>query len=361
MNKKAFGLIAALVVLFTLLCGCVEKSGQKTGFADVTFTLSDKTTIADKEQRREKMLYWWPDGNYGVLKNGSEYTFYASNGGSIAKTQGDLDNPAKKVSYPSKQITGHDYDYLAGGPVFEYGGMIYLIYHFEEYRGNENTEFYSGLGMACSKNGGETFEDLGSIITPNMPMDDPACPASFDIGGGSFLQDNDNVYVYFRDMMKTGTATRLAVARASKKDIEAAAALMQAPVFQKYSQGSFTQPGLGGTADDLGGQTGNLRWFDVSYNSFLNEYLMVYVQDTPDGAANLFLTRSLDKINWQKGTQLTFERDECYYPSIIAMGSNTQTTEKEFYVYFTQSISSGFQRWTHANLMRVKVTVDYRA
>ena len=361
--KEFISLALLAVVVCSLFAGCAkpyEKPEPKTTLADpFTMDVSEPETLYTKEQRDDKMLYWWPDGSIGVTKNGSNYSFYAANSKNIAKTTGTLDDPAKTVDYAGGKLENlvGDFDYLAGGPVFKHQGVLYMIYHFERHHDNDAMRFYSGLGLAYSKDQGSTFTDMGVILQPNIDFDHPGGHGIVEVCGGAYIIDDGYIYVYFRDRLNNGEGSKdiaLSVAQASLDDIAAAQANGTAPVFNKYYNGEFSQPGVSGLSSNILGDIGSVRWFDFLYDKSLNEYVMIYAQNTSDSAVNIFLARSVDKINWSHPMQMTHEQDECFYPTALSAGDDPKISDGSFYVYYTQAMPSA-NRWTFASVKRVEV------
>ena len=57
MVRRGLGLLVVLAVICSVFAACTVVRVPKTQLADASFVLSDKKTILDKEQRREKALY----------------------------------------------------------------------------------------------------------------------------------------------------------------------------------------------------------------------------------------------------------------------------------------------------------------
>ena len=380
--KKIISLTLLAFMVFGLLAGCgtptkpYEKPEPKTTLADpFTMDVSEPETLYTKEQRDEKALFWWPDGSMGVTKNGGSYSFYAANSKNNAKTTGTLDDPAKTVDYAGGKLENlmGDYDYLAGGPVFTHQGVLYMIYHFERHHDNDAMRFYSGLGLAYSNDQGKTFTDLGTIMQPNIDFDHPGGHGIVEVCGGAYIIDGGYIYVYFRDRLNDGAYLivdgyftkiagegsediALSVMRASLEDIATAQANGTTPMFIKYYDGEFSQPGVSGLSSNILGEIGSVRWFDFLYDKSLNEYVMIYAQNTTSTAVNLFLARSADKINWSIPMQMTHETDECFYPTAISTGDDPKISDGSFYVFYTQAMPSA-NRWTFASVKRIEVKI----
>lgn len=325
------------------------------------YTIGAKQTIVTKNSRTSMGLNWWNDGCFGVVKNGTDYSFFAANGSNSAKTNGTLDNIANSVSYTGNAIQNlkDTYNYAAGGPIYKdlNTGNLIMLYHFEKHRDGDYTRFYSGLGMAKSTDGGSSFVDLGKIITANVSYESPNCPDIVEMTGAPYTIKDGYMYVYFADYLESGGINSLAVARASVSDILTAAASGDVTSFYKYYNGSFSQAALGGLSSYLENGNPYTRWMDVSYNSYLDRFVMVIAQNTIGSQVNLFLTTSTDGINWSPRTQIESEGGESFYPSIVGLGNDPKTTGTSFYLYYTHSVLGGFDRWSDAEVVRRIVTV----
>jgi len=218
------------------------------------FSVGAKDTVYTSSQRKKKAKYW-PDGNFGVLSNGDgTYDFYAANSSKIKVTTGTLDNPAAKKIGNAKiyGIPKKTYSYVAGGPIYEdpTSGMRLMVYHAEKHFGSR---YSVDLGLAASVDPkGLAFFDLGPIITPNIPVGQN--PYSSDLGGGTFAIKDGQFNVYFRDYLanpEDGFSSELAVARAPLADLISNSLNGIQTSFNKYYNGGWTEPGIGGRSSAL--------------------------------------------------------------------------------------------------------------
>ena len=250
----------------------------------------------------------------------------------------------------------HTYQYAAGGPVYYHAdsGTLLLVYHAERWPGGASKFFYSLLGMARSLDGGSTWQDMGEIVSPELPFSDMS-DSSTEVGGGPLVVAGDYFYVYFRDRLATGTNVNLAVARALRTDVLAAATGGYVASWTKYADGGWQEPGLGGRSSAL--EVGNpaSRWFDASYCAPLQSYVMVVSSGTP---VDLYLMCSPDGLNWSGRQRLTNQSGELFYPSLIGPESGTRIFGDAVYVYYTSSAAGGFARWSDAVLARRLLTFN---
>jgi hypothetical protein len=327
--------------------------------ANGTLTVGPLERVLTKFDRDARGLTMWPDGNMGVLKSGALYTFFTSNGSNIAKTRGTLDAPAQISSAPRIQIQNlrHRYDFISGGPVYQdpQSGTLLMFYHAEKWINGKPARFWSLLGMAKSTDAGESWIDLGEIITPNIPFD----MTPHEITGGTFAIVGDYFYVYFRDRLQGGGNINLAVARARIADVLAAAVSNSVTAWTKYRNGSWSQPGLWGASSALEFGNPASNFMSVSYNSFAKKYLLVVV-GISDKNWDLYLTESADGINWSNRIQLESDPGESYAPTIIGLGDEPRDSDQKFYVYYSYSRVRGANRWSNAVLARRLITLNGR-
>lgn len=338
-----------VVALLAFACGGID-SVQ----ADPIFSVGQKEVVYSASKRKSKASSW-PDGNFGVLSNGDgTYDFYAANTSKIKVTNGTLTDPAKKSIGTGKiyNVPKKTYQYVSGGPVYEdpNSGARLMVYHAEIHKGGK---YSSVLGLAASTDPkGLSFYDLGPIITPNIPVGQS--PWSVDVGGGSFAIKDGFFNVYYRDYMADGSSAQLAVARASVDTLMSDALSGRQTSFTKYYDGGWSQPGIGGLASPL--EIGNQAnwWSSVSYNDYLDEFVLVTSQWQSGGTGpDLYLISSPDGINWSPRQPLVLDAGEQMYPSIIGTGADPQITGQSFYVYYTDG-----PRWKNAQLARRLVTLD---
>jgi hypothetical protein len=339
--------VQGLAVLTVVLL-CFQR-----GSAAPIFTVGARETIYKASQ--PKNFKYWPDGNFGVISNGDgTYDFYAANSSSSALVTGTLENPAqgKKKKVKIYNTPKKTYKYLAGGPVYEdpASGARIMVYHAEIHK---KGKYSSVLGLAASTDpNGQAFYDLGTIIEPNMPAGQ--APWSVDVGGGSFAILDGYFNVYYRDYLANGSSSELAVARAPLADVISNSLSGMSTSFNKYHDGSWSQPGRGGLSSPL--EAGNPAnwWSSVSYNNYLDQLVLVSSQWQASGTGpDLYMATSSDGVNWSARQPLVLDAGEQMYPTIIGTGADPQVTGQSFYVYYTDG-----KRWGSAQLARRLVTLD---
>ena len=333
----------------------------------------------------------WPDTPIGVLKDGSRYEFFASDGGlhsrqmwhgqwfgnnkygSITRTFGTLDNPLG--SDPPIDVTIRpnpdpginpyysSYDYMGGGPVYRVpegmpgAGNLLLVYH-AEINTVTTQSFYSILALAASTDNGLTWTDLGEIVRINQAYRKDL--DGYDIGDPPLAVSPDGkyFYIYFRDWLANGTThwgntiTMVSVARAPVAEVFAAAfgPNPDAAAFQKYYAGDWRlEPGIGGFSTDLNPAAAYSGELQVAYNADLKRYVMII------GEGVLFAyAESIDGLHWTTPVQIyQFSGQPNTYVMPVGQGDDPHILGKQFYLFYTYGGSGG---WPTNYVGRLTVT-----
>lgn len=327
----------------------------------VRFQIGEQEVVVSDAARKAAGLQYWPDSHVGVLPLGNgQYEFYAANSGQVTKFRGALNSPLSSLVDGRVEIAGvkQSFNYLAGGPVYldPISGKKVLIYHAENWLGPNGTNslFYSRLGMAVEGADG-VWQDLGLIISPSVNSQTHA-----EIGGGEYQIVGDYMYVYFHDTFSGGSVLNVAVARASLQSLRAAVAAGQAPVFSKYYNGQWNQPGLGGLSTSFfAGNRDIFGWPTVIYDASVQKYIMmVFRYSTLVSEWDLYASTSSDGLHWADPQPIETEGGLSVYPTMIATGVDPHTAQGTFYVYYVYSTSGqGQLLWDRADVVRRMVTV----
>jgi hypothetical protein len=339
----------------------------------------------------------WPDTPLGVIKTGSGYAFFGSDGGlhsrqlwqghsygnnkygSITRTAGTLDNPLG--SDPPIDVTigpnpdpainpfYASYDYMGGGPVYKVpdgmvgAGNLLMLYH-AEIPTVQTESFDSIFALAASTDQGMSWTDLGEIIRINQgyrtDMD------GFDIGDAPLVVSPDGkyFYIYFRDWLANGTThwgtpptiTQVSVARAPVAAVLEAAfgTKPHAVAFQKYYDGWRLDQALGGYSQDLNSSAEYSGDLQVAYNSYLQRYQMII----GEGVVVAY-SESVDGMSWTLPTLLFDFRNEKDQPSTyvapVGMGDDPRILGQQFYIFYTRYPTTG-AGWNGATVNRFTVS-----
>src|SRR5580704_8179101 len=280
----------------------------------------------------------WPDTPMGVIKTGTGYEFFASDGGahyrqmwnghwvgnnksgSVVTTMGTLDNPLgsndpEDVSVSQNPDAGVNanypsYGYMGGGPVYQVpagmtgAGNLLVTYHAEL----PNDALYAALGLATSSDNGLHWTDLGEIIRLNQAY--AVGLDGFEIGDGPLVLSPDGkyFYLYFPDWIANGTlhtvnpagvstTTNVTVARAlvsSVLDAAFGSSRPHAVPFEKFYEGNWhLQPGVGGASTDLNPNSAYQGYLDIHFSRFLQRYIMIISNDT-----TFAYSESVNGLSW---------------------------------------------------------------
>ena len=338
---------------------------------DARAALSAIGAVGPAEQVQGPLPSAWPDGNIGVIRSGNGITFLAAGANAMSyRTLGTLDRPGQGgIDGPlSIQNLKTSLNYAAGGPLYDDGnGMLLMIYHGEKWAACGSTCYHGMLGLARSYDGGLSWNDLGLIITQNVPFDYSTWAGSADIGGGSFVikresDGQDYFYVYFTHRGVPEKAS-VAVARARVSEVVSVATQGNAAPFSKYYQGAFTQPGIGGRASSLESQSysGWILFHSVSYNTYLNKYVLITMGSNARYPNLTVYMESNDGLSWSPRQSLDLGYIAVTYPTILGFDSNPHVTSQQFYLYYIGSvaeITGGVgARWRDGKLYRRLITL----
>ena len=324
--------------------GSVEKQGaQQSSIASVG--------PAEPILMSERKPYSWPDGTMGLLRefDGKSYRFFAASDGFPLMTKGSLDDPIRDEIHKLK-IEGAParYQYFAGGPIYksDRSGLLLMFYHAEIYTSPPGyLPFYSELGLARSTDGGMTWKDLGRVITPHASVTSEyfqTSPRSWDVGWGTYAIVGEYFYLYFKDLLHVGdlfSSVDLAVARAKIEDVlDAAEKGSEVTRWEKFYQGSWDEPGIGGRSSPLTEK--DLDSFiimsDVAYSSYLKKYISIVIGGSWPNT-DLYWFESADGIHWGNYRKLVDDEGHNYYATLIGLEQNPHLLDREFFVYYINS------------------------
>ncbi len=319
----------------------------------------------------------WPDGPVAALNTPSGTMFFSidagfhkrqtwhgkpygnNNNGSVVRTIGTLDNPLgtappvdvvigqnpnpKLNPYncdPTKYPGRNCYTYIGGGPVYQVpqgqvgAGNWLLVYHAEY----DAPDYYM-LGLAISSDQGLHWTDIGEIIRFNKPFRRKGTGAPFAVGDPPLVTspDGNYFYIYFQDWLKNGDVTMLSVARASissvLNDAFGGKKSFAAP-FEKYYEGQWNQPGIGGKSTDLLPSSQYGGGLNVAYSTYLNRYMLL-----DSDSQNFSYAESPDGLQWSDTVflgMLGYVPDLAGYAMPVGLGADASQLGQQFYVYYTQ-------------------------
>lgn len=308
-------------------------------------------------------FFGYPDGIFGVTKDGDRYTFYAAHArpvsgphqrgvppdpprqSTIGRLVGTLDDPAAFEGKPLIQIGGLKaaLDYIGGGPVYRdaASGMLLLFYHAERWPQLQGDQFWASYGIARSNDGGLTWTDLGEFYTPEVPFVDSVPPGTAQFArtvplpAAAYVIVNGYFYVYAKDRPAYDKPTTwLTVARARVTDVVAAAASGAVSPWNKYFNGAWTEPGLGGKASPL--ETGNpaVRNSDVAFSQATGRYVMVVIAAISADRDGVYLIESDDGLAWGPRRAIDEGPNLKLFPAVVGLGADPRAVGAQFNVYY---------------------------
>ena len=231
------------------------------------------------------------------------------------------------------------------------GGVALLMAHAEQFRGGREL-FHSSLVLTAARDAGAwRFEELGPVVQSNMP--DGELRSAVELGSGPMVEYGGHLYIYHRDVLKSGAEIGLTASRAAIETVRASVARGKAPAFHKYHAGGWTQPALGGESSPMEAGNPEVRWMDVKYSAGLGRFVGVVAACRTPGAkaVDLRLIVSEDGVNWSRSVWLTAaEGEELFYPTLFEL-ERTARGGVRWAVYHTASRGGGFRRPNDARLV----------
>ncbi len=200
----------------------------------------------------------------------------------------------------------------------------------------------SKIGLAWSKNGGESFTYIGDIVTYS------GTASEYNMQGAPYIIKDGYFYLYYHDMCP-GQET--SVARADVATVIAAAKNGQVTTWSKYDKSGWTNTGLGGVCSAIK-ITPGIDHTDAAYSSYTGKYYLLlsqYGASTVPTWIKLF--ESTDGISWTYLTDIvsapTAKSGGYQYVTIVnADGTDNGVVGKSFYVYSAKNLSAPtVSRW----------------
>lgn len=316
----------------------------------------------------------WIDGTTGYAEIGGTIYGFSANGPVSARWETEPGTFLVNTVDAAVELDAGGYDdigYAAGGHIYHdtTGGRLFKMYHAERYPDGtpSTTNFWSYLGLAVADEGTpDTWVDLGPVITPERPYvlgeDSHA-----EITGGPFAivdhGGDPHMLVWFKDTTDAGEWKGLCAARCPLADVLAATAGVP-PTFTKLFGGDWTEPGIGGEADDLlPGADPNPWWFDIVHLVDHDRWLMVY-SAPEDAGFSLWARTAVDPLSWGLPQRLTdVEAAWLVYPSLTSptIVPQREVTGDEVLLTYTRSSTGwplGGNPWTDAEICQRTLTFD---
>jgi hypothetical protein len=245
-------------------------------------------------------------------------------------------------------------------------GTVFAWYHHEPGWLYEDSDLTAPkIGALVSFDGGETVHDLGYILESGDELDDDAHNGFFTGGHGdvSVVLDRERQYFYFFFTNYGGPVESQGVVTAR---LAYADRFEPAGRVQKYFQGGWNEPGLGGRTTPIFRAARSWHHRDpdsmwgpaVHWNSYLGCHVMLmnHAQGLPGWAQEgVYISYSTDPAlpgSWSKPAKLLDATDiptwSSFYPQVIGLEAGGTDTEAgrvaRFYLNGTSSREIIFSR-----------------
>ncbi|MGI5225212.1 hypothetical protein [Actinoallomurus sp. CA-142502] len=323
--------------------------------------------VVSTAERNRLGLDVWPDTALGVLNDGSgKYRFFSTGTpGSrapqkVITTSGTLNAPASGGITGSQQVTGvpSGFDYAGGGPVYRdaNSGLVLQMLHLERPYGSDPSKFYTELDLGRVDPATGKVTRLGAIVRPHAVFADAQkTKTTIDLGAPSFsvtkVGSTSYLYVYFADASADTSGhvsfSGLSVARASLSSVLAAAKQGKVSAWNKFSDGEWTQPALGGASADINAGR-PMAWAPGTARGDGRTIMVAGVSPH-----EMVLSASADGVSGWSARHPLWRDPDMFdaYPTVVANSGTPDTPGTTFFVYYTQWQSPS-PDWSKARLMR---------
>ncbi|HOI30244.1 MAG TPA: T9SS type A sorting domain-containing protein [Melioribacteraceae bacterium] len=251
--------------------------------------------------------------------------------------------------------TGFDSSYAGAYSVIpaNNGTDLLMFYHAENHPCNFPNPFMAAIGLARSTDGGITWQRRGQVLSTAAPKPANCNFQIWGVGNPTVFKSKDGNYLYmmFTEWLRGNPVSRpdlIYLARAAvSSDGEPGS-------WFKYSNGSFSQPGLGGLGTPVinqpppDGLTSVYAALPaVSYNTAIDQFIVVF-----QSRNGIHISTSSNGISWDTPRLIWNERDfylssiqgqpGVAYPSLISLDHPSQmTTGSQGYLYFGRGYPNG--------------------
>jgi len=358
------------------------------------FTVGQPETIISHGRMKEVDIRGIDGSLYAVSHNG-QYRWFCTNLVHIVCGDGPPEDPFQRIIAKSElqglpnAYTDTRYGFATDhrwgdGPTI---ANVYLDPASGHILGFVHTEWtleardgvYFRLGLAISKDGGESFQWCGHIIEPELSYETwnthwragsvGGHHAFGNIGLANYVIRGGYFYLYYTDTRNSPNtfSQGIAVARAKVADVIAAAENLQVTPWAKYHDGAWNESGMGGGFTALNIEPKGYLHGDAAYNSYLDKYVLVtrHGKHTgPDGSrmdtGSILIAFSEDGLIWSDWQRVHTDNHLHDYPSIVSIGDDNEVLGRAFWVYYKYCFNDVLPDWDwYTNRWdRVLVTVD---
>lgn len=233
--------------------------------------------------------------------------------------------------------------WIAGAYFNEKTKELLTFHHTEDHADFPEGGWYGINLLMTSKDLGESFTRVGAVWTSSVPksraLDAARAKGSYFIGPNISCISTEKTgrYLYMYSVGEDPGSEGIWIAR-SRIDGEKTG---RPGTWMVYYKGDFSESALGGKATPI------LRYpdvgnFAVSYNKFLDKYILVMAREGDDRPQGIYLYSSDDGIKWSsprllvRGATSLGKRDFVNYPAFFGVDANWDAESgKENWLYYT--------------------------
>jgi len=266
--------------------------------------------------------------------------------------------PSPLLAPSGAGTTAFDADYAGSGSIFTAanGKDLLMIYHAENHlfgsvHSNGNP-FYAGIGLARSTDGGITWQREGQVLSAHDPQLASQTSGGAGIATPAAIEANGYIYVLFREIDPQSNIEGIGIARALISSDAVAGS------WQKFLNGSYSSPGLGGAFTplqvtlDINANADHRQPF-VTFNTYLNSYVLVIV-----GNGGIYICTSKDLVTWTAGqvilpapvpdaTVTPSTAPYNWYPTLVSPDQPSEIlTDNTGYLYYAKGANDGTSHHT---------------
>lgn len=342
--------------------------------------LVGERTVMDSEVRTRSGLRHWIDGTFGVVGRHGGAVSISPNGPRLAvhvsgrstrrfedRHDGSTSLPFDRLMATQAKIRGlpRSVSHASGGPALydHVSDRISFVYHAEEHLAGDHRSYMSSLGLATSSDGGQSFDDNGTILTSWLPEQLWRANGGYvELGPGSFVVQGDRLLLFFQDK-SPWRRVNLSMATTSATDAMAAIRTGTPWRLQKHGGIRPDGPGIGGESIELlpvDAAERSIEWFDIGTVDVDGPLLLVY-SSVVRGWWALHAATSWDGLTWSAPSPVldSWRREELLYVTIWSGNPTAQRTVVDgmFDIVCVRSNIGGFDRWREADIVSFTVSI----
>jgi hypothetical protein len=221
--------------------------------------------------------------------------------------------------------------------------------------------WYCRLGLAVSRDKGQSFQWCGYILTPHLSYETVLSdwygryPWHCNMGLPCYIMKEGYIYIYYRDTVDLSDRSEYgtAVARARLDEVVAAALKGRVARWHKFHNGAWEEPGIGGKFTSLNIEPKGYMHGDGAYNTHLEKFVLVTRDDLGSKGSALVVSFSDDGIHWSPWQDIHRDGAKYNHPSIISEGEDNELIDDSFWIYYKYKPEDG-----PSGLGRTRIQLD---